>query len=220
MYGVLFDCDGVLVDSERWSCGAWLPVLKKRGIDAELADIEAFLGQSDATVLAHYARLTGQTLPDALIDEKEEVYFDLARGRLQTFSGLIDLLDALAHDRVPMAVASSGRPRKIGFSLEQVGLRERFAAVCSASEVAHGKPAPDLFLYAARRLYVPAARCIVIEDSIAGLQAALAAGMHAIGFCSSLPPKHLLDAGAHGVFSHYEELLPQLERAAATFLRK
>lgn len=218
MYGVIFDCDGVLVDSEPWSCGAWLPVLKKRGINAELADIEAFLGQSDGAVLAHYARATGRALPDALIAEKEEAYFDLARGALQTFPGLIELLDALAQSGVPVAVASSGRPHKIRFSLEQVGLYERFATVCSASEVALGKPAPDLFIYAATRLGIAEERCIVIEDSQAGIQAARAAGMYAIGFCSSLPSERLLEAGAHRTFSRYDQLLSLLEEAAETFL--
>ena len=76
MSGILFDCDGVLVDSEQWSCGAWVPVLKKHGIDVELADIQVFLGRSDASVLAHYARQTGRSLSDDLIGEKESVYFD------------------------------------------------------------------------------------------------------------------------------------------------
>ncbi len=220
MYGVIFDCDGVLVDSERWSCGAWLPVLKKRGIDAELADIEAFLGQSDGAVLAHYARETGQALSEALIAEKEALYFELARNTLQTFPGLIDLLDRLMQSRVPLAVASSGRPHKIRFSLQQVGLSERLTTVCSASEVTRGKPAPDLFLYAAQRLGIAAPHCIVIEDSQAGIQAARAAGMYAIGFCSSLPAQRLREAGAHRVFSDYTELFPLLEEAAETFLRK
>ena len=95
MYGIIFDCDGVLVDSEKWSCGAWLPVLQRQGIDADLADIEAFLGQSDSAVLKHFSHKTGRTLPSELIAEKERQYYELAQGRLQSFAGLEDALTAL-----------------------------------------------------------------------------------------------------------------------------
>ena len=200
MKGILFDCDGVLVDSERWSCGAWIPVLKRCGIEVELADIKAFLGRSDAAVLAHYARQTGRPFSNDLIAEKESVYFDLARGTLKTFPGLVSLLNQLSKQNVPMAVASSGRPHKIRFSLGQVGLLDRFDIICSASEVKRGKPAPDLFLYAAEKLSFPPHDCIVIEDLQAGIQAAKAADMYAIGFCSSLSQKQLIAAGAKQVF--------------------
>lgn len=217
MSGILFDCDGVLVDSEQWSCGAWIPVLKKHGIDVELADIQVFLGRSDASVLAHYARQTGRSLSDDLIGEKESVYFDLARGALETFPGLIDLLDRLAEQKVPMAVASSGRPHKIRFSLEQVGLLDRFDILCSASEVERGKPAPDLFIHAAQKMSIPPHQCIVIEDSTAGIQAAAAAGMSVLGFCSSLSREQLLAAGAEHVFSHYDELPTLLKKKSSIF---
>jgi HAD superfamily hydrolase (TIGR01509 family) len=219
MYGILFDCDGVLVDSERWSCGAWIPVLKTRGIRAELADIEVFLGQSDAAVLAHYARQTGQELPDELIAEKEATYFELARGTLQTFPGLFEVLDRLDGHGIPVAVASSGRPHKIRFSLQQVGLSERFAAICSASEVSRGKPAPDLFIYAAKQLDISPDRCLVIEDSSAGIQAARAAGMIALGYSSSLPRERLLQAGAQRVFDDYAALPHLLTELTEGFLQ-
>ena len=218
MKGILFDCDGVLVDSERWSCGAWISVLKRCGIEVDLADIEAFLGRSDAAVLAHYARQTGRPLSNDLIAEKESAYFDLARGTLKTFPGLVSLLNQLSNQNVPMAVASSGRPHKIRFSLGQVGLLDHFDIICSTSEVKRGKPAPDLFLHAAEKLSVPPHECIVIEDSQAGIQAAKAAGMCAIGFCSSLSQEQLIAAGAEQVFSHYGALASALERKSHIFL--
>lgn len=217
MFGILFDCDGVLVDSERWSCGAWVPVLKQHHINVNLTDIQAFLGRSDAAVLAHYAQQTGRPLSEDLIEEKESAYFEQARGRLESFPGLANLLDQLAEQNAPMAVASSGRPHKIRFSLEQVGLLERFNLICSASEVTRGKPAPDLFIYAAQKLSVPPHDCIVIEDSTAGIQAAAAAGMSAIGFCSSLRGEQLLAAGAEHVFSHYDELPALLKKRGIVF---
>ena len=189
-------------------------MLKKHGIDVELADIGVFLGRSDASVLAHYARQTGRSLSDDLIGEK----FDLARGALETFPGLLDLLDRLAEQNVPMAVASSVRPHKIRFSLKQVGLLDRFDILCSASELELDKPAPDLFIYAAQKLSNAPHECIVIEDSTAGIRAAKAAGICAIGFCSSLSREQLIAAGAEQVFSHYAALAPVLKKESDIFL--
>ncbi len=218
MYGILFDCDGVLVDSENLSCGAWLPVLAKRGIHSQLADIEAFIGQSDSAVLKHFSQLTGLALSHDLVAEKENEYFAQARGLLQTFAGIETALQTLAHSAVPLAVASSGRPHKIRFSLEQVDLLHYFPTLCSAVEVQRGKPAPDLFLLAAERVHLPPDRCIVVEDSIFGIQAARAAGMHALGFSSSHSAATLLEAGAHCVFSHYDQFLAVLAKKTSTFL--
>jgi HAD superfamily hydrolase (TIGR01509 family) len=218
MYGILFDCDGVLVDSEKWSCGAWLPVLAKRGIEAQLSDIEAFIGQSDNAVLDHFSQLTGLALSQDLVAEKEAEYFAQARGRLQTFAGIENALRKLAQAGIALAVASSGRPHKIRFSLEQVDLIDYFPILCSAVEVRRGKPAPDLFLLAAERLSIAPEKCIVVEDSIFGIQAARTAGMHALGFSSSHQAATLLKAGAHCVFSHYDQLLGALEKKTSTFL--
>lgn len=208
--GVIFDCDGVLVDSEKFSCGAWLPVLRRRGIEVELSDIEAFIGQSDQAVLEHYRAQGAEFSPDILA-ECEQAYFDLARGRLQSFAGLREALDELRGRQVPMAVASSGGPAKIRFSLVEVGLLEFFPILCSAAEVARGKPAPDLFLLAARRLGLAPESCAVVEDAVPGLQAARAAGMRAIGFPSSHPEAVLWEAGAQVVLGSYEELLDQAD---------
>ena len=214
MYGVIFDCDGVLVDSEKWSCGAWLPVLHERGIQATLADIEVFIGRSDRAVLDHYRQLSGVPLdPQVLLPEKEQQYFDLARGRLQTFTGLAPTLQNLQERQVPMAVASSGSPAKIRFSLEQTGLLDFFPHLCSAVEVSRGKPAPDLFLLAAERLGLAPERCAVIEDSVPGIEAANAAGMLSIGFVSSHPQQILQQAGADRLLSHYGDLPAQLAEA-------
>lgn len=208
---LIWDCDGVLVDSEKHSCSAWLPVLARRGIRADLADIEVFIGRADAAVLAHYRRLTGRPLDGSILDERQEEYYRLARGGLQTFPGLPGLLADLRSRGLPMAVASSGRLEKIRFSLEQTGLDRHFQILCSATEVERGKPAPDLFLLAARRLGVAPADCAVIEDSVPGLQAAASAGMVPLGFTSSHPAATLRAAGAANAFGHYEQLRALLD---------
>ncbi|MCC7264321.1 MAG: HAD family phosphatase [Candidatus Latescibacteria bacterium] len=208
--GLIFDCDGVLVDSEKLSCGAWLPVLRRHGVAVELPDIEAFIGQSDKAVVAHF-QARGAVLPADILVEREQAYFELARGRLQSFSGLREALEALQQRRFPMAVASSGAPAKIAFSLSEVGLLEFFPIRCSAIEVQRGKPAPDLFLLAASRLGLTPQTCAVVEDAVPGLEAARAAGMKAIGFPSSHPEALLRQAGAQVVIGSYAELLAQLE---------
>lgn len=207
---LIFDCDGVLVDSEKLSCGAWLPVLDRHGVSAAWAEIEQFIGRSDQDLLAHFRRKSGLCLPDALMREREAEYFSLARDRLQPFPGLAGVLDELRRRGTQLAVASSSRPPKLHFNLTQARLAQYFEVVCSSIEVARGKPAPDLFLWTAERLGARPQTCVVIEDSPYGIQAALAAEMTAIGFTSSHSADALRSAGAHAAFSVYEELLALL----------
>ena len=122
---------------------------------------------------------------------------------MSTFPGLPELLDRLHGDSRKMAVASSGRLPRIRFSLAETGLGGYFETVCSATEVENGKPAPDLFLLAAQRLGVPPSCCIVIEDSVPGIQAAVRAGMRGLGFTSSHPAPVLREAGAAETFDAY-----------------
>lgn len=205
MHSVIFDCDGVLVDSEHLSCGAWLPVLARYGVRAELSEIEAMIGKSDQSVLDHFASKTGAQFSDGILAERQEEYFRLARQGLQTFPGLPAVLAELSQRGIPLAVASSGHPEKIRFSLAQVGLDRHFDILCSAVEVQRGKPAPDLFLLAAERLGADPAHCVVIEDSVFGIEAARRAGMQTIGFTSSHPAAVLRQAGAHYTISAYGE---------------
>ena len=209
---VVFDCDGVLVDSEALSCGAWVPVLARRGIVATIADIRSFIGKSDRAVLDHFERLSGMRLGERVAMEREEAYFEAAVGVLQAFPGVRDCITQLSQLGHKLAVASSGSPRKISFNLSQGGLATLLPLTVSAVDVVHGKPAPDLFLLASRRLDCPPSTVLVVEDSVPGLMAARAAGMHALGFSSSHPTAELLAAGAEDVFDDYAQLLPALER--------
>ena len=199
---LIWDCDGVLVDSEPLSTAAWQAVLLRRGVRATPADLDRFTGRSDDAVLEHYRRITGDRL-EGILEEREAEFERRARGTLRTFPGLPDLLGRLHGQGRKMAVASSGRLPRIRFSLAETGLDGHFETVCSATEVEKGKPAPDLFLLAARRLGVPPRRCIVIEDSVPGLQAAVRAGMCPLGFTSSHPAPVLMEAGAVETFDAY-----------------
>ncbi len=203
---LIWDCDGVLVNSEKHSCSAWLPILRRRGIDVDLDYIETFIGRSDGDLLKALTEATGYIFDENVLEERALEYFRLAEGATESFPGLPGLLADLCRDGVPMAVASSGRMDKIRFSLRQAGIDNCFDILCSATEVALGKPAPDLFLLAAERLGVAPVDCAVIEDSVPGLQAAAAAGMRPIGFTASHPAAMLLDAGAETTFDDYGQL--------------
>ena len=207
---LIFDCDGVLVDSESISCGAWLPVLARYGVQAELSEIETMIGKSDQSVLDHFSDKTGIQFPASILNERQEEYFRQARTELQTFPGLPQTLEVLAQRDIASAVASSGHPDKIRFSLKRVGLDAHFDIICSAVEVDRGKPAPDLFLLAAERLGAAPEDCAVVEDSVFGLEAARRAGMRASGVSSSHSAAILRAAGADLVFADYDEFLALL----------
>lgn len=194
---VLFDLDGVLVDSELYSCSATAELLTARGIAMSEPEVRRlFLGKPIAAVYEHVGAL-GHALPESFAREKEDLYFARARGNLRPFPGAREVLRRLC---APYAIASSGSPRKVAFSLEQTDLPAE--VVCTTAEVARGKPAPDLFLHAAARLGVAPERCAVIEDAIPGIEAARAAGCFAIGVRTSLPDL----PGAHVMIDSIAEL--------------
>ena len=178
---VLFDCDGVLVDSEPISLRLLLETLAEAGLALDPADAHArFLGRSLASTRELLARDFGLTLTDAALDDMRRALHAAFRAELQPIPHIADALDALP---CPYAVASSSQPERIRLSLEVTDLWSRFQGrAFSATMVARGKPAPDLFLHAARCLgYAPAA-CLVVEDSPAGIMAARAAGMRVVAF--------------------------------------
>jgi HAD superfamily hydrolase (TIGR01509 family) len=200
---VIFDLDGVLVDSEYHSCSATAELLSARGIPMTEAEVRRlFLGRPIAAVYEH-ARALGHELPESFAREKEDLYFAKAERELRAFDGAREIAERL---RAPKAIASSGSPRKVAFSLATTRLGELFDVVCTTAEVQRGKPAPDLFLHTAERLGVPATECAVIEDSEAGVAAARAAGAFAIGITTTLSHEALTTAGANVVIDSIREL--------------
>lgn len=207
---VIFDLDGVLVDSETISCGATADLLVARGIAIDEPEVRRrFLGRPIAAVYDHVAEITGRPLDARFAAEKEDLYFERARGTLRAFPGAHATVEAVAA-RFPIAIASSGSPRKVAFSLAETGLGALFSVVCTTAEVARGKPAPDLFELAAARLGVDPRTCVVIEDSVPGIVAARAAGMHAIGITTSVDRDALSRAGAHDVVDRIDQILALL----------
>jgi len=178
---VIFDCDGVLVDSEPLSAIAHQRVFKKHGIDISIDVFRRCIGMKQKDILVLLHSITGFMLPEANIPEIWVETKGLLAKQLRPtkdFPGFIRDL------KLKRCVASSSSIERIHYSLALTGLAQYFseATVFSSSMVKNGKPAPDLFLHAAEKCGVPAARCLVIEDSEYGVQAATAAGMKVIGY--------------------------------------
>ena len=178
---VIFDCDGVLVDSEPLALRILLDTLDAAGLALDPATgYDRFLGRSLASTVEILARDFALTLDSGALADMRRRLYAAFRAELQPIPHVAATLAALPQ---PFCVASSSQPERIELSLRVTGLWPAFQGrVFSATQVAQGKPAPDLFLYAAETLgYAPAA-CLVVEDSPAGIQAARSAGMRVVAF--------------------------------------
>src|SRR5581483_7187596 len=178
---VIFDCDGVLVDSEPIAVRVDVAMLAEVGITMSEAEvIERFVGRSPDVILADAEARLGHRVPDGWWERGEE----RIRAAYATELGPVPgIAEALAAIELPMCVASSSGHDSLRFKLELTGLYERFEGrIFSAADVANGKPAPDLFLYAASRMGADPSRCVVVEDSRYGVEATRAAGMDALGY--------------------------------------
>ncbi|MCX4688361.1 HAD family hydrolase [Kitasatospora purpeofusca] len=202
---VIFDCDGVLVDSERIAARVQI------GLGAELGwplteeeVVERFIGRSMASIDEQVAERLGRETADRWWAEFVRRHAEQVDAGLEPVDGLPEALDAIA---LPTCVASSGSHEKMAHTLGRTGLHHRFAGrIFSATEVARGKPAPDLFLHAARRMGVPPSACAVVEDSAPGVLAARAAGMRAFGYAGGLTPAARLTGPDTVVFEDMREL--------------
>jgi len=196
---VIFDCDGVLVDSEPLAMRVLLEGLGEFCYAiAEEAAYERFLGRSLANMQAVLRAEYGSELPPDHLERMRQRLFEVYRQELQPINGVAAMLDRLA---IPRCVASSSQMERLRVSLEVTGLLSRFTPhLFSATMVAQGKPAPDLFLHVADRMAVAPAACLVIEDSAAGIEAAQRAGMRVFGFVG----------GGHARSSAYRAKLAKL----------
>lgn len=210
---VVFDNDGVLVDSERLANGVLAGLLTEWGLATTVEDsIRRYMGGTLARVRASVEGETGRRLPDDFEERYHEGLFAGFRNGLEAVAGVGEVLDELEGLGVPCCVASSGTHERIRLALSTVGMLDRFGGdrIFSAEDVAHGKPAPDLFLLAAERLGVKPDRCVVVEDSPTGVEAARAAGMHVVGFAAMTPAERL--SAADAVVTAMPELVPALVR--------
>jgi HAD superfamily hydrolase (TIGR01509 family) len=207
---LVFDCDGVLVDSEVIAHQTLLDALAPLGFTMSLQESYGiFAGRSLRDTLAVVERQIGRALPEDFLRRSRDLLFERFRAALKPVEGVKDAIAALPRRR---CVASSSAPDRLHLALDAAGLAALFGAhVFSATQVAHGKPAPDLFLLAARAMDTAPAQCIVIEDSALGIDAGIAAGMQVIGFAGASHAtedlaQRLSAAGAHRVIRSMREL--------------
>jgi beta-phosphoglucomutase len=198
---VIFDMDGVLVDTERFIAEAAIRFLRERGVEAKPADFLPFVGTGENRFICGVAEKYGLRLD---IEEAKrrtyEIYAEIVHGQLEPLPGVKDFIAAARARGLKLAVASSADAVKIGINLREAGIpEETFGAIVSAHDVTHTKPDPEIFLVAAAKLGVPPAGCLVVEDALNGVKAAKAAGMRCLGLTTTFPADRLLEAGADAV---------------------
>jgi HAD superfamily hydrolase (TIGR01509 family) len=181
---VIFDCDGVLVDSEPLANRIFAGQLARAGLHLPVDEVmRQFVGRTKAGCIAHAEALLGRPLPADFGDAWDTALYGTLAKELRTVQGVEEMLDRLA---VPYCVATNSSRERLRIALEATGLRTRFEGrMFSAADVPNPKPAPDLFLHAACAMGVAPGRCAVIEDTPTGVRAALAAGMTALGYCGA-----------------------------------
>lgn len=217
---VIFDFDGVLVNSEVIALAELRDSLSEKGIHLEVPElIEMFLGSSFEDISAFVHRQTGRQ-PDSTFRENWYArLFKRYRPELTIMPDALELLDRLDALGVSYCIASGGSYRRLNFALDVTGLAGRFTnSAFSADSVAKGKPAPDLFLHAAASLSIPTHACLVIEDAVSGTSAAAAAGIPSLGFvggghltdCREAHSQRLRDAGAAAVINELGQVIAHL----------
>lgn len=210
---VLFDCDGVIIDSEGPTCALLLDDLAARGLTLTLHQLESdYLGGTIETV-ADRARLAGAVLPESWVADFYMKMYAMLERDAPLIPGILAVLDALDRAGIPCAVASNGTLQKLQITLGQHDLIPRFRAVLSGQAINRPKPAPDVYLAAAAACGAAPADCVVIEDSPAGARAALAAGMPCLGYAAlgpDTPQARQLAALGVPLFANMAELPARL----------
>ena len=202
---VIFDCDGVVVDSERLVFDVFGSFIRSLGVhltDAETR--EQFLGRSLADCMAIVERLRGEPAPPGALERYTAERDRVLSESVQAVEGIRDVLNALT---TPYCIASSGGYDKMRITLGATKLMPLFEGrLFSATEVPRAKPAPDIFLFAAERMGASPERTAVIEDTVNGVRAGRAAGMTVFGYVDLTPAERLVEAGAIATFTRMSEL--------------
>lgn len=204
--------DGTLLDNMPFHEEAFNTFAARHGLPALTLETRKWMDGKRNRDIFPYLFGTRTLTPadvDQLADEKESLYRQLSKGRLASLPGLDRLLARLEARRIPVALATSAPRANVEHTLTELHLTLRFSIVARSDEVAHGKPFPDVFLEAARKMGVPPERCLAFEDAPAGIIAARAAGMWCVGVSTSYPPDLLdhTDPPPHAVVANYDDFL-------------
>jgi HAD superfamily hydrolase (TIGR01509 family) len=208
---VIFDCDGVLVDSEVISNDLLARSLAAEGLPTTLAEARRdYQGLLLTDVVSRVQARLGRALPDDWLERYEHDRAEAFRRELQPVPGAAEAVERISAEGIAVCVASQGKAEKTRLSLGLTGLRHLFRgeALFSAYSVPRGKPAPDLFLHAAKMMEAKPSRCVVVEDTASGVTAAVSAGMRVLGYVADSDEDGLRQAGAEILRSLNE--LPEL----------
>jgi HAD superfamily hydrolase (TIGR01509 family) len=205
---VIFDCDGVLVDSETKSNQVLADQLEILGLHLSLREtMDVFMGRSWKSCVAEVTERLGHAPPDSFTEGYMRNRDAALATDLQAIAGVREVVEHLHAQGIATCVASSGEHDKMRRTLGATGLWDAFTGrIYSATDVEHGKPAPDLFLHAARNEGVVPAECVVVEDAPAGVMGGKAAGMRVLAYAALTPAERLAEAGADAVFTDMAEL--------------
>jgi HAD superfamily hydrolase (TIGR01509 family) len=201
---VIFDCDGVLVDSEVISNSVLADALSREGLPTTLAQARrSYQGLLLSQVLTRAEEMLGRSLPEGWLDRYERDRAEVFRKELQPVAGAAAAVECLREAGIAVCVASQGKLEKTRLSLELTGLRQLFAddSLFSAESVSRGKPYPDLFLHAAAAMGASPSQATVVEDTPSGVSAAAAAGMRVLGYAADSDEEALRAAGAEILWS-------------------
>jgi beta-phosphoglucomutase len=208
---VIFDLDGTLVNNMPWHVQAFDAFVERHGLPPmDMAMRERTDGKRNREI---FPILFGRDLTpieiERLEEEKEGMYREVSRGRLRPMNGLVVLLDRLDAHGIPSGVATSGPRKNVEHTLGELGLADRFRAIARGDQVEQGKPAPDVFLHAARLLGADPLDCLAFEDAPLGVAAARNAGMHCVALTSTYGAKLLFAAepGPHATFEDFQAFL-------------
>jgi len=195
MLAVIFDMDGVLVDTEPVICEAAILGLKEYGVTAIPDDFKPFIGAGEDRFIGGVAQKHGLVYKPEMKHRVYEIYLEIVKDKIKVFEGVHDLLKLLNEKRVPMALGSSADRIKVDANLKSAGIpMELFTVIISAENVKDKKPAPEVFLKSAQEMGINPADCVVVEDAVNGIAAARAAGMKCIAVASTFSKEQLLIA--------------------------
>jgi len=193
---VLFDMDGVLVDTERQICQAAISMFKELGVAAQPEDFLPFVGAGENRYLGGVAEKYGIRLDiDAAKFRTYTIYGEIVHGRLEPLAGVHEFISRCREKGIRTAIATSADLMKMEINLREIGLpAETFDATVNGLEVVHKKPSPEIYLTAARKVGIEPGHCLVVEDAINGVQAAKAAGMYCLALTTSFNREQLHQA--------------------------
>jgi beta-phosphoglucomutase len=205
---VVFDMDGVLIDSGAHHRAAWRALLEELGEEpAHPEHWRLTIGRpSEEAVPLLLGRPMSEYEARRLARRKRDLYVDLARGGIVTVPGVSRFVANLARRKIPRAVGTSASGFDVNRLLAGAGLRRYFDVIVTADDVTYGKPDPEVYLLAAARMRVTPERCVVFEDSVVGVEAARSAGMRAIGITTAHTGEELVEAGAERAVADFEDI--------------